>query len=193
MVSAQIYVKPYWAKVYGGNGNQFIYSVEKTNDGGFILAGETQVNSGPDTDFLIIKLDAEGGVQWQKRYGGSDIDIAYSATQTSDGGYIVAGSSQTTPATKEDGLIIKLNSLGDIEWQKYCGTSGTDRLYSIKEIPNNDGGYVIENLLQTPADNQAAISNTEAFKNQVDNFVINNERRIELLAFSDALIQSLQE
>ncbi len=74
----------------GEDGDQ-AYSIQQTSDGGYIVAGYTESFGAGDCDAWVIKLDANGNVQWQKTYGGRSDDEAYSIQQTSDGGYIVAG------------------------------------------------------------------------------------------------------
>ena len=81
-----------WQKTYGGvSGDDHAHSIQQTTDGGYIVAGYTDVLWGWRSDMWILKLDQTGNVSWQKTYGGTDFDEAYSIQQTSDGGYIVAG------------------------------------------------------------------------------------------------------
>ncbi|MGB9700612.1 MAG: hypothetical protein ACPL5I_14645 [Thermodesulfobacteriota bacterium] len=101
-----------WEKTYGSSYDEIAYSIQQTSDGGFILAGETKT-SGGDTDFLILKLDANGGVVWEKTYGSSGNDVARSIQQTSDGGYIVAGET-TTAAGDTDFWVLKLDANGNL-------------------------------------------------------------------------------
>jgi len=80
-----------WEKIYGGSSYDYAYSIQQTSDGGYIVAGETASFGSGDYDIWILKLDSTGGVQWQKTYGGSFDDSAASIQQTNDGGYIIAG------------------------------------------------------------------------------------------------------
>ncbi|MEF3167805.1 MAG: hypothetical protein K6360_00495 [Deltaproteobacteria bacterium] len=80
-----------WAKTYGGTSHDVANSIQQTSDGGYIVAGWTSSFGAGDWDFWVIKLDASGNVAWQKTYGGTSCDEAFSIQQTSDGGYIVAG------------------------------------------------------------------------------------------------------
>ncbi len=90
-------VESAWKKTYGGSGDDIARSIQQTTDGGYIVVGYTNSNNGNvsgnhgKNDYWIVKLDASGNIQWQKIYGGSDDDIAFSIQQTSDGGYILAG------------------------------------------------------------------------------------------------------
>lgn len=130
-----------WKKSYGGFADDKAYAVQQTTDGGFIVAGES---SG---DYWIVKLNVLGSVQWNKFLGGSDFDKAYSVQQTIDGGYILSGSSKSNDgdisANKggDDYWIVKLNALGDIQWEKSYGGTDHDFLPSIKST--NDGSFMI--------------------------------------------------
>lgn len=148
-----------WQKTYGGSSDDQAYSVVQTTDGGYIVAGYSYSVDGDitnwqgDKDYWILKLDAMGDIQWQKKYGGDDKETAYSIKQTLDGGYIVAGNSYSydgviRPINGDitdfhggvDGWIVKLSSMGTIEWQKCMGGTSVDGFYSIEQTA--DGGYI---------------------------------------------------
>src|SRR6185503_6006122 len=90
-----------WQKCLGGTDEERAYSVQQTSDSGYIVAGYSKSNDGDVTgnhgnfDYWIVKLDVNSTVQWQKCLGGTYDDMAYSIQQTSDGGYIVAGCSES--------------------------------------------------------------------------------------------------
>jgi hypothetical protein len=142
-----------WQKTYGGSDDDEGYSIQKTNDGGYIIAGYTESKNGDvsynhgDSDVWIIKLDKHMNLEWQKTYGGSSRDVANSIQQTSDGGYIVAGNTASTngDVTKNHGgsdvWIIKLNKDGDLEWERTFGGSGYEHANSIQQT--SDGGYIV--------------------------------------------------
>ena len=129
-----------WQKSYGGIGFDIGRSIQQTSDGGYIVAGETS-SFGTDTDVWILKLNADGTVQWQNRYGGNGVDVAYSVQQTSDGGYIVAGEMTPAGATAADAFVLKLKSDGSIDWQEFYGGTGDDRAWSIRQA--SDGGFIV--------------------------------------------------
>jgi hypothetical protein len=128
-----------WQKTYGGGGAG-ADSIQQTNDGGYIVAGTTYM-SNSFVDFWILKLLSNGDIEWQRTYGGSDHDLAESIQQTTDGGYIVAGHTGSFGAGLYDFWVLKLDSNGDIEWQKTYGGSSFDQLYSIQQT--NDEGYIV--------------------------------------------------
>ncbi len=142
-----------WQKSLGGSGNDEATSIVQTDDGGYIVAGESNSNDGEVSgnhggyDYWVVKLDASGGISWQKSLGGSSYDSANSIIQTSDGGYIVAGTSSSTDGEVSgnhggnDYWIVKLDADGGISWQKSLGGSNHERAYSI--VQTTDGGYVV--------------------------------------------------
>ena len=130
-----------WQKTYGGVGIDIAHSMQQTSDGGFVVAGETS-SFGADTDVWILKLDANGNVGWEKRYGGSGEDIAHSIQQTSDGGYIIAGESSSFGLGDKDIWILRIASTGEIQWQKTYGTdTSEDSAHSVQQT--SDGGFIV--------------------------------------------------
>jgi uncharacterized delta-60 repeat protein len=130
-----------WQKTYGGTGNDRATSIQMAADNGFIVAGETDSFGAGLNDYWILKLDSSGNLQWQKTYGGNVADTAHSIQPTSDGGYIVAGETVSFGAGGPDFWILKLDSSGDIQWQKTYGGGGEDVAFSIQT--SSDGGYVV--------------------------------------------------
>ena len=142
-----------WQKTIGGTESDYAYSFEPTPDGGYIAAGYSYSNNGDvsgnhgDADAWIIKLSSSGTIQWQKLLGGSNEEIARSIQLTTDGGYIVAGSSKSNDGNVSgnhgdaDAWVIKLNGSGTIQWQKTLGGSNEDIARSV--LTTADGGYIV--------------------------------------------------
>ena len=143
-----------WQKSFGGSGNDKTNSIQQTIDGGYIVVGSTSSNDGDVSgnhgvvaDYWVVKLTNTGIIEWQKSLGGSGYDEAYSIHQTNDGGYIVAGTSQSNDGDvignhgERDSWVVKLTSVGTIEWQKSLGGSGDDNAYDIQQTI--DGGYIV--------------------------------------------------
>jgi hypothetical protein len=141
-----------WQKCLGGTGNDGAGSVKQTLDGGFVILGGTYSNDGDvlgnhgSGDAWVVKLSPSGVIQWQKCLGGSDNDIGNSIEITSDGGYIIAGSTGSNDGDVignhggNDSWALKLNSLGVIEWQKCFGGSNFEEFRSVQNLI--DGGYI---------------------------------------------------
>jgi len=142
-----------WQKSLGGSGDDYATSIQQTADGGYIVAGYSKSNNGDVTgnhsspDYWIVKLNNAGIIQWQKSLGGSGTDMATSIQQTADGGYIVAGYSNSNDGDvtgnhgDHDYWIVKLNNAGIIQWQKSLGGSGYDCANSVQQTA--DGGYIV--------------------------------------------------
>jgi uncharacterized delta-60 repeat protein len=134
-----------WQKSYGDRNAEEAYFIQQTSDGGYIVVGQTFSSWGTlEYDIFVLKLFSDGTIEWNKTYGGSEDDQAYSIQQTNDGGYLVAGYTESFGAGVVDSWILKLSSVGDIEWQRTYGLGGGDRAYSIQQT--NDGGYIVAGL-----------------------------------------------
>ena len=104
-----------WARVYGGDREDELVSIQQTSDGGYIAAGSSEEWGSGWSDFWVLKIFADGNVDWQYRYGGEKSDQAYSVVQTGDGGYIVAGETDSFGDEYHDFWVLKLSSSGAVE------------------------------------------------------------------------------
>ena len=130
-----------WTKTYGGPAIDKSYSVQQTLDGGYVIAGYYS-NYATVEDFYILKTDAQGSIIWEKIYGGNREDIARSVQQTSDGGYVVVGSTQSFGLGYRDVWLLKTDANGDTLWTKTYGWHNADNEgYSVQQT--SDGGYII--------------------------------------------------
>jgi len=100
-------------KTYRGSSDDWANSVRQTENGGFIVVGGTRSLGAGSSDVYILKIDKNGDKLWEKFYGGSGNDIAYSIQQTNDGGYIVAGYTYSFGKGGKDVYIIKLDAEGN--------------------------------------------------------------------------------
>jgi hypothetical protein len=130
-----------WARTYGGSELDNVFSFCLTSDGGSIITGMTMSFGVEETDVWVLKLKSDGDIEWQKTYGGSNLDRASSIQQTDDGGYIIAGYTYSFGAGGGDIWILKLSSFGEIEWQRTYGGSLYDFAWSIQQT--FDGGYIL--------------------------------------------------
>jgi hypothetical protein len=118
-----------------------VLTFRQTEDGGYIVAGETESFGAGGTDIWVLKLSSNGDVEWQRTYGGNFDEIADTIQQTEDGGYIVGGRTYTFGVGGFDCWILKLSSSGAIGWQKTYGGSGDwDNCSAIQQT--RDGGYI---------------------------------------------------
>ncbi len=130
-----------WAKTYGGTSWDEASSVQQTSDGGYIVAGFTGSFGAGGWDAFLIKTDENGNIIWAKTYGGTGVDYAYSVHQTSDGGYIVAGRTESFGAGLGDVFLVKTDANGNIIWAKTYGGTNDDFAYSVQQT--SDGGYIL--------------------------------------------------
>lgn len=158
-----------WQQAYGnptgGAENDILSGFNPTRDGtGYILSGFSAITLGSD-DFFAVKINLTGGVVWTRTYGSSSTDTCYSSAATSDGGTILAGYStgsangDVTPTNHggADMWVIKLNSAGNIQWQRLLGGTGTDIAYSV--IQTSDGGYMVAGISNSSASGDVTSTN----------------------------------
>jgi len=131
-----------WSKTFGGSYIDYAYSVNQTTDGGYIIAGYTLSYGAGGSDVWLIKTDDSGNQLWSKTFGGSGYDYARSVKQTTDGGYIIAGYTESyRPGFKDVWLLIKTDGSGNQLWSNTFGDSFADDAYSVQQT--TDGGYII--------------------------------------------------
>ena len=136
-----------WMRTYGGPLYDMAYSVEQTADGGYIVAGVQETQETSDDSGRIIsgqisvwKTNAAGEVQWEVVEGGIEWDVARCVRVTSDGGYIVAGYSDSGELSNV--RVLKIRSDGVVEWDRtYDGSHNFDRSYAI--VQTKDGAYIV--------------------------------------------------
>jgi hypothetical protein len=142
-----------WQKALGGSKSDAAYFMCLTSDGGCLVVGSTYSNDGDvsdnkgDADYWVVKLSENGTLEWQRSFGGSGEDRAYSALQTTDGSFMVVGKTYSTDGDISTTLgfgdiwVIKISSTGEILWEISFGGSSEETPQTIKQT--NDGGFVI--------------------------------------------------
>jgi len=130
-----------WTRTYGGWSNDEAHSIQQTTDGGYISAGYTGSFGAGNSDFYLMKTDANGDTLWTRTWGDSEQDEAFSVQQTTDGGYIIAGRTESFGAGSNDIYLVKTDAGGNTLWTRTYGGSNYEYAYSVQQT--TDGGYII--------------------------------------------------
>lgn len=130
-----------WERTFGGPSNEHGRSVHQTNDGGYVVTGYTRSFGAGRADVYLVKVDADGVIEWDRTYGGPENDDGYSVIQTSDGGYVVAGHTRSEGEGSDDALLIKTDGDGVIQFNRTYGGPMGDFGRSVLETP--DGGFAM--------------------------------------------------
>ena len=168
-----------WDQTLGGTGQEELFGAITTPDGGYLVGGSSDSPVGNDKseaskgsyDYWVVKLDSAGNKIWDKTLGGSNYDQLKAMVTTPDGGYLLAGSSnsgaggnKTQASNNNDYWVVKLDSTGTVQWDKTYGSSNLE--YLIKIIAAPDGGY----LLAGEVDSVVYEKDGTRFKVQTRNF-----------------------
>lgn len=154
-----------WQKSIGGSGRDLLYSIANTFDGGFILGGSSDSNAiegvkaddcRGNEDYWVVKLDAKGGIEWEKTLGGKGQDVLVKVIPVKGGGYILGGSSSSDKSDEKErdcqgGLdfwVVKLDSKGEIEWERTLGGKYQEILRTM--VATKDGGYLLGGYTNSP-------------------------------------------
>ncbi|PSR53949.1 hypothetical protein AHMF7605_10680 [Adhaeribacter arboris] len=159
-----------WDKTFGGNGEDNLASLGRSNGGSFFLAGTSNSPKSGDksqagyldevgyatADYWLIKIDAQGNKVWDKTLGGTSSDALLTSTYTRDGGYVLAGGSYSNKSGdktqdrvgESDFWIIKLDANGSKQWDKTIGGTESDALRTV--LQTNDGGLLLGGSSNSP-------------------------------------------
>jgi hypothetical protein len=135
-----------WERTYGGTGYDSCNSPERTDDGGYLISCYTESYGAGNGDAWLIKTDSNFVTQWQRTFGGTDVDYGH-PQEADDGGYIIRGYTQSYGAGDNDVWLIKTDSDGIMQWQRTYGGTGSD--YAIDAQQTSDGGYLIGGVTES--------------------------------------------
>jgi len=135
-----------WEKSFGGSEIDEAHAISQTADGNYLIVGDTRSNdldisqNHGAADLWVIKISPEGSLLWEKTLGGTNFDVGRSISKTQDNGFLISGSSRSTDGNLEtnkgqnDAWVLKINSSGNLEWQKTVGGSEVDFFYDVVEL-----------------------------------------------------------
>ena len=127
-----------WEKAYGGIYDDIAQHIILSSDGDFVLVGHTNNTSDQSENSMVMKIDPDGNLVWNKNYGTPGIESAYDIVQTPDGGYIFVGNNQNPTANI---YFVKLDASGNEQWQNTLTSSATSEGSVIQST--SDGGYIV--------------------------------------------------
>ena len=134
-----------WSRTYGAAGIDVGLSMQRTKEGGYVIAGYTDSFSAGNYDVYLLKTDSDGNLIWNKTYGGAHSDLGHSVQETSDGGYVIAGYTRSFGNKDDDVYLVRVDSEGNELWSRTYGiqgaTNNNERGHSVQQT--NDGGYII--------------------------------------------------
>jgi len=128
-----------WTRTYGGTGYDTAYGVDLAHGSGFVITGVTDPGGG-SADVYLVRIDDNGDTLWTNTYGGPEVDWAMRVRRTSDGGYIMVGETRSFGYGFGDAYLVKVDSLGVMEWHQWYGGASVDVAYDVREKPS--GGYI---------------------------------------------------
>ncbi|MFH1009998.1 MAG: T9SS type A sorting domain-containing protein [bacterium] len=130
-----------WSRTFGGSNGEACESVWQTSDGGYIMAGLTYSFGAGNSDFWLVKTNADGHGLWSRTFGGASYDYCFSVQQTPDGGYILAGYTESFGAGGTDFWLVKTNANGDSLWSRTFGGASNEQCRSFQQT--SEGGYIL--------------------------------------------------
>ncbi|MBI4929824.1 MAG: PKD domain-containing protein [Bacteroidetes bacterium] len=133
-----------WLQTYGGGGTEYGMYVQQTTDGGYVLTGHTDSYGAGAADVYVVKTNSAGNVQWEKTFGGAGNEMGSYIEQAYDGSYIISGVTDSYGSGGYDLMLIKIDTLGALQWSKVYGGAGNDGDWWLVRAPiTNDKGYFI--------------------------------------------------
>lgn len=167
-----------WEKTFGGDDKESAYQIIQTDDGGYLVIGDTESYGAGKEDFWILKLSAKGSVEWNKTFGEEGYEVPDYAIQTIDGGYAVVGHTTSYSDGLKDGWIVKIDSDGDLEWDKHYGGANNEVFHFIDQTKNGD--YIVlgytssfgdqDNMWYLKLDKNGEIDQNKTFGREFDGF-----------------------
>ncbi|MHA1979455.1 MAG: hypothetical protein ACW98I_21325, partial [Candidatus Hodarchaeales archaeon] len=130
-----------WDRTYGGVKSDSASDILHTKEGDFLIVGGTTSNGTGNSDMWVVKTDNRGTIQWNRTYGGLEIDYAETIIQTSDGTFAILGNTRSYGAGWSDLWLVKIDNQGRMLWNKTYGSSDNEYATGLLQTP--DGGFLL--------------------------------------------------
>ncbi len=164
-----------WTQFYPGTLEDWGTDVKQTSDNGFIWVGYTgreYTNNAPQA--RVVKTNSEGVIEWDKQWGGSSWESFGGVILTQDGGYAIAGHSSSYGAGNLDGVLLKMDSVGNIEWYKTYGGTENDSFNRLFQDPNTGHYFLSGHSKSYSIDGKIWVIETDEFGNEIGNNTYGN-------------------
>jgi hypothetical protein len=150
-----------WTQTYdlGANCSQDFECVRQTSDGGYIAAGGVSTDV-TEADFLLVKTDSLGNMEWYQTYGGPDCDCALGACIAPDGGFVLTGQTRSYGSGDFDLWLVKTDSFGNMQWSRAYGGQNWDQGNDVQPTP--DSGYIVTGQFTSDPVRQVYLIKTDA-------------------------------
>ena len=130
-----------WSNNYGGEATDNGWAIVETEDGGFLITGFTNSFGAGEMDIYLVRTDAVGNMLWERTFGGPENEYGWAMVPTTDGGYVLAGQTDSFGEGDQDGYLVKVNADGEEVWSQTVGGPREDRLFSIDQ--SADDGFIL--------------------------------------------------
>lgn len=130
-----------WSKTYGGASNDNGWAILETADQGFVILGFTDSFGAGEMDIYLLRVDQAGQLLWERTFGGEQDEFGWDLTVDPDGGYVIAGQTDSFGSGEEDGYLLKVDAEGNELWSQTFGGEQEDRLFSVTIL--QDGGFAL--------------------------------------------------
>lgn len=126
---------------FGGGQDEQTRDLERTNDEGYVMVGATSSFGNGNSDIYLVKVDSNIKFEWSKAIGNYNLDFGQAVKQTTDGGFVICGYSNSGGNGTYDGYLVRTNDTGAVLWEKYFGGFDWDKFYDVEVTP--DGGFLL--------------------------------------------------
>ncbi|WP_255150168.1 PKD domain-containing protein [Halorarius halobius] len=138
-----------WTQTFGGPVADHAQSVIETADGGYAVAGWTNSTGAARKNVWLVKVDSTGTKEFARTYGGSGVDKGQALVQTADGGFAIAGWTNSSGSGQDDMFLVRTTSSGDKQWSKTYGGEWNEGVFSHGLTTTSDGGFALAGWTET--------------------------------------------